>query len=316
MVVKMEPKKAQDVWKDTGENVDFVSLALTRDNQEQAQEGIQEFADRSQAIIRSMRIREPEANLRVSIGFSNAAWEYLFPKADKPKELENFAGVKGPKYSMPATDGDIFLHIRANTQAVVFEVVTQYRKFLKDFTTVLDEVKGFRNLEGRAIIGFIDGTEAPQVEDAAPYAIIGDEDPEFVNGSYLFAQKWIHNMDSWNNMPVEHQDKAIGREKFSDLELDDDDKYKNAHNVASNTGDENKIIRMNVPFSDPASNVNGTYFMGYSRYWHVTKGMLQQMVDMSDFLLTFSTLKTGTLYFIPSRPMLAKIADGDLNPED
>lgn len=53
MVVKMEPDKAQA--------------------------GIQEFADRSQAIIRSMRIREPEADLRVAIGFSNKAWNYLFP---------------------------------------------------------------------------------------------------------------------------------------------------------------------------------------------------------------------------------------------
>ncbi|MCG7195699.1 Dyp-type peroxidase [Fructilactobacillus sanfranciscensis] len=290
MVVKMEPDKAQA--------------------------GIQEFADRSQAIIRSMRIREPEADLRVAIGFSNKAWNYLFPKANKPKELEDFTGVTGPEYSMPATDGDIFLHIRAKNQAVVYEVVTQYRKFLKDFTNVLDEVKGFRYLEGRAIIGFIDGTEAPQVEDAAPYAIIGDEDPEFVNGSYLFTQKWIHDMDFWNKMTVEHQDKAVGREKFSDLELEDEDKYTNAHNLASNTGDENKIVRMNVPFSDPASDKTGTYFMGYARHWSVTKEMLQQMVDRSDFLLTFSTLKTGTLYFVPSRPMLDAIAAGELNPED
>ncbi|WP_413627319.1 Dyp-type peroxidase [Fructilactobacillus vespulae] len=315
MVEKIEPSQAQDVWKDVGENVDFVSLELNRDDPEKAKEGIQEFADRSQAIIRSMRIRQPEADLRVSIGFSNNAWDFLFPNAHKPKELETFAGVKGPKYSMPATNGDLFLHIRAKNQAVVYEVVSQYRKFLKDFTKVLDEVKGFRYLEGRAIIGYIDGTEAPLVEDAAPYAIIGEEDPEFINGSYLFAQKWIHDMDFWNKMPTSHQDKAVGREKFTDLELEEDDKYENAHNLASNTGDDNKIVRMNVPFSDPASNKTGTYFMGYARHWSVTKGMLQQMVDMSDFLLTFSTLVTGTLYFIPSRPMLDAIAGGELNPE-
>ncbi len=77
-----------------------------------------------------------------------------------------------------------------------------------------------------------------------------------------------------------------------------------------------KLSVMNVPFSDPASDKTGTYFMGYARHWSVTKEMLQQMVDMSDFLLTFSTLKTGTLYFVPSRPTLDAIAAGELNPED
>ncbi|ETO40112.1 putative dye-decolorizing peroxidase (DyP), encapsulated subgroup [Fructilactobacillus florum 8D] len=191
--------------------------------------------------------------------------------------------------------------------------MAQYQQFLGKFTTVLDEVKGFRYLEGRAIIGYIDGTEAPQVEDAAPYALVGDEDPEFINGSYLFTQKWIHDMDKWNGLSVEHQDRAVGRQKFSDLELPDEEKAENAHNLASNTGDDNKIIRMNVPFSNPAEKITGTYFMGYARHWETTKEMLQQMVDMSDFLLTFSELKTGTLYFIPSRPLLDEIAGGELN---
>ncbi|MBC6498373.1 Dyp-type peroxidase [Weissella confusa] len=64
-----------------------------------------------------------------------------------------------------------------------------------DVTTVIDETKGFRNFEGRAIIGFIDGTEVPSAADSAEVAVVGDEDPEFVNGSYAFAQKWLHDMD-------------------------------------------------------------------------------------------------------------------------
>ncbi|MHA7611878.1 Dyp-type peroxidase [Weissella viridescens] len=315
-MVEINPAKAQDVWKDIGEHVSFEVLELTREDQAAAQAGIQEFVDRSQAIIRSMRIRSAQDSLKVSIGFSNEAWEYLFPNADKPKELETFTGVSGPEYSMPATKGDIFLHVRAKTEATVYEVVTQYRRFLKDFTTVLDETKGFRYFEGRAIIGFIDGTEAPEVQDAAEYAIIGDEDPEFINGSYAFAQKWIHDMDFWNNQATETQEKAVGREKFTDLELEDDDKFKNAHNVASKyepDGEEQKIVRMNVPFSDPAQDKTGTYFIGYSRHWEVTKHMLENMVDQSDYLLTFSTLLTGQVYFVPSRDMLADIADGKLN---
>lgn len=311
-------KDAQDVWKDVGQHVQFTVLKLKREDQEKEQETIREFADRSQAIIRSLRIRdshlEAESGLKVAIGFSNAAWDYLFPDAPKPHELETYTGLTGPKFEMPATEGDIFFHIRASNEAVVYEAQTQFRKFLKDITEVVDETKGFRYFEGRAIIGFIDGTEAPAVEDAADYALVGDEDPKFENGSYAFAQKWHHNMDFWGKMKTEEQEKAVGREKFNDLELEDEDKYKNAHNVSSKVeidGEEQKIIRMNVPYSDPAAGNTGTYFMGYARHWTVTKMMLQQMLDTSDFLLTFSDILSGQLFFIPSRPLLEQIADGE-----
>ena len=309
------PTKAQDVWKDVGKNVSFVVLKLKRENLAADQEAIAEFADRSQAIERSMMIRAADANLKVSIGFSRTAWDYLFPNAAVPKQLETYTTLTGPEYSMPAAEGDIFLHVRAGDEAVVYEVVRQFMVFLEPIATVLDETKGFRYFEGRAIIGFIDGTEAPAEFEAADYALVGEEDPEYINGSYAFAQKWLHDMDFWGKMKTEEQEKAVGRHKFDDLELEDDEKFHNAHNVAAKIevdGEEQKIVRMNVPFSDPATGKTGTYFIGYSRYWSVTKAMLQQMVDMSDFLLTFSTIQSGQLFFIPSRDTLGEIADGAL----
>ena len=312
----MNPNQAQDVWKDAGEHVQFTVLELKREDQAKEQSAIEEFVDRYQAIIRSLRIRDNKGNLKASLGFSNAAWDYLFPNAPKPKELETYQTISGDKYSMPATKGDIFLHIRANDEAVVYEMISQCMLFLKDYTTVVDETKGFRYFEGRAIIGFIDGTEAPQVEDAADYAIVGDEDPFFENGSYAFAQKWRHHMDIWNKLTTEDQEKAVGRKKFSDLELSDKEKFKNAHNVTSQAkinGVEQKIVRMNVPYSDPASGITGTYFIGYSRHWTVTKKMLENMVEKHDYLLSFSDILSGQLFFIPSRPLLDKIADGELS---
>lgn len=314
--MSMNPNQAQDVWKDAGEHVQFTVLELNRQDQQKEQAAIQEFVDRFQAITRSLRIRDNKRNLKVALGFSNNAWDYLFPDAPKPKELETYQTLTGPKYQMPASKGDLFLHIRANDEAAVYEFMSQAMLFLRDITTVVDETKGFRYFEGRAIIGFIDGTENPQVEDAAGYAIIGDEDPYFENGSYAFAQKWRHQMDIWNKLTTETQEKAVGRKKFSDLELDDGEKFSNAHNVASQAkinGVEQKIVRMNVPYSDPASGNTGTYFIGYSRYWKVTKTMLQNMLDKNDYLLSFSDILSGQLFFIPSRPLLDKIADGELN---
>lgn len=308
---------AQDVWKDAGQNVSFATFMLNRKDRELEVETIRDFVDKYQALGRSLKIRAINGNLKMSLGFSRKAWDYLFPEANVPKELETFEGMQGEDEMavMPATDGDLFLHIRANDSAVVFEALYQCKRLLAKVAKVVDEDKGFRYFEGRAIIGFIDGTEAPVDQESIDSALVGDEDPEFINGSYLFAQKWVHNMPKWENMTTEEQEKAVGRRKFNDLELDDDEKYGNAHNVASQyfeDGEEKKIIRMNVPFTDTHTGAVGTYFMGYSGAWHVTRGMMQNMIDKADFLFSFSRITTGQLYFVPSINVLDAIAEGEI----
>lgn len=310
-----DPTDAQDVYKDAGKNVLFTTLTINKSNPDEDREKVAELVSREQAILRSMNIRYPEEHLKVSFGFANSAWDYLFADYKKPQELEDFQPVKGPKYTSPATPADLFIHIRANSEAVVYEVASQIRNYYRDFTTVQDETKGFRYFEGRAIIGFVDGTENPEVQKASAYAIIGDEDPDFENGSYAFAQKYIHNMDAWNALKTEDQEKSIGRKKYSDLELEDDEKLENAHNVASQDNDdgiEHKIVRMNVPFSNPSEGTTGTYFIGYARHWSVTKRMLENMFGQSDRLLDFSDPVTGNMFFIPSLTTLDQIVEDEL----
>ena len=167
----VEPKLAQDVWKDAGKHVQFTVLELKRQDQKHEQEVVTAFADRYQAILRSLHIRDNEGCLRATFGFSSDAWDYLFPNAPKPKELVSYQTLRGDKYEMPATKGDLFFHIRANDEAVVYEAMSQFMLFLRDITNVVDETKGFRYFEGRAIVGFIDGTEAPEMELASQYAL-------------------------------------------------------------------------------------------------------------------------------------------------
>ncbi|MFC6171155.1 Dyp-type peroxidase [Loigolactobacillus jiayinensis] len=309
----IDVRDAQAVYKDAGENIIFQTLLLKRDDQAAELAAIQDLAENMQSVINSMVIRYPEGRLSISFGLSAAAWTYLFPNAPRPKELETFTTIEGPKYVAPATGGDLFFHVRAQTAAITYEVMDQLGSFIQAATTVLDETHGFRYFEGRAIIGFVDGTENPATVEGADYALIGEEDPEFINGSYAFAQKYIHNMDAWKALKTEDQEKAIGRRKFSDKELPDDEKLKNAHNVVSQdneNGVEHKIVRMNVPYSDQG--VTGTYFIGYAREWAITKRMLTSMLTNSDRLLDFSTPITGEVFFVPSKTVLAKIADDEL----
>lgn len=175
-------KKAQDVYKDAGESVIFTTLMLKRDDLEASRDAIAEFSDMSNSIINSMRIRDPEAQAHIAWGFGSDAQDYLFPNAPKPKELENFKEIKGPKYTAVSTPGDLFIHIRSKKMAVCYELMDQFMEILRPITTVEDETHGFRYMEGRSIVGFIDGTENPAGIESMDYTLIDeDQDPEFVN---------------------------------------------------------------------------------------------------------------------------------------
>ena len=153
------------------------------------------------------RTRDSEAHLRIQ----QSCVEYLFPSAGKPKELEDFKGVNGQNHQAPATPADLFLHVRAGEASTTYLVVDQIMGFLRPVVDVVDETHGFHYREGRAIIDFIDGTENPVGEEAKEWAIIGEEDPDFINGSYAFAQKYVHDLDAWRALPTEVQEKYIGR---------------------------------------------------------------------------------------------------------
>ena len=262
-----------------------------------------------------MRNRYPDMQFSCTIGFGADAWKRFFPEQGNPKELQPFEEIKGVKLTAVSTPGDLLFHIRCKQMGLCFEFASIIDQKLRGVVESIDETHGFRYRDGKAIIGFVDGTENPAVdEDPYRFAVIGDEDPEFMGGSYVFVQKYIHDMVAWNALPVEKQEKVIGRHKFNDVELSDEEKPENAHNAVTNIGDDLKIVRANMPFANTSKGEYGTYFIGYASTFSTTHKMLENMfigdpVGNTDRLLDFSTPITGTLFFAPSYDLLAKLGE-------
>jgi len=179
---------------------------------------------------------------------------------------------------------------------------------------VVDEVHGFTYFDERDLLGFVDGTENPTGVAATTAALIGDEQPEFAGGSYVIVQKYLHDLNSWDTVSVEEQERVIGRRKLSNVELQEEAKPVNSH-VALNTvvdhnGRERQIVRDNMPFGTVGTGDFGTYFIGYSSSPDVTEQMLSNMflgrgAAAYDRILDFSTAVTGNLFFVPSADLLA-----------
>jgi porphyrinogen peroxidase len=273
------------------------------------------------ALVRAVGFRDLNGRLSCVTGIGPAAWDRL-TDLPRPAGLHPFREIFAAGRHAVSTPGDLLFHIRATRMDLCFELAGQIMKRLAGAVTVADEVHGFSYFDERDLLGFVDGTENPTGAAAVVAALIGDEEPAYTGGSYVIVQKYLHDLDAWNTLPVEQQEQIIGRTKLDDIELSDDVKPSFAHNALNTIevdGEEVKIVRDNMPFGSLAAREFGTYFIGYARTPATTEQMLQNMFVGSppgnyDRILDFSRAVTGNLFFVPPQSLLddldALSADG------
>jgi putative iron-dependent peroxidase len=261
------------------------------------------------ALRRSVGFRVPDGRLDVIVGIGSDLWDRLHPGAPKPSQLHPFVPLTGPVHSAPATPGDLLVHIKAATMDQCFELGRRLLLKLGSVGHVVDETYGFRWFEQRDLLGFVDGTENPEADDAYAAAVLPATDP-FAGGSYVTVQKYLHDLTAWEAMSVEEQERSVGRTKLDDIEIPDDQKAPDSH-VALNDLDDNPdgsaraIVRANMPFGTLGDAEYGTYFIGYAADLSVTEEMLRHMFlgkppAAHDRLLDVSRAVTGGVFFCPS----------------
>jgi len=267
-------------------------------------------------LFRAVEFRGLEAGLSCVVGFGSDAWDRLFG-LPRPADLLPFREIRAGARHAVSTPGDLLFHIRARRMDLCFELAMQIMARIGCAVSPVDEVHGFRYFDDRDLMGFVDGTENPRGEAALGAVIVGEEDAAFAGGSYVIVQKYLHDLDGWNALSTEAQERIIGRTKLSNIELDDSIKPTSAHSALTTIvedGKEVKILRDNMPFGRAGHGEFGTYFIGYSRSPHTIEQMLENMFvgrppGNYDRLLDFSRAVTGSLFFAPSATFLEAIGE-------
>jgi putative iron-dependent peroxidase len=264
-------------------------------------------------LRRSYGFGAPGGALSCVAAIGSEVWGRLFD-GPRPAELHPFRELNGPRHRAVSTPGDLLFHLRATRQDLCFGLAAEIMDRLRGSVTLVDEVQGFKYLDVRDLMGFVDGTENPEGAAASAAVLVADEDPDFAGGSYVIVQKYLHDLQAWNALPVEAQEKVIGRRKMTNVELDEPASHVALNTVTGADGEELQILRDNMPFGSPGHDEFGTYFIGYARTPEVTEQMLRNMflgtaAATHDRILDFSTAVTGTLFFVPSADFLDDLPD-------
>ena len=260
--------------------------------------------------------QHPQAQIKTAVAFGPELWSRLYSQSPAGfKQLEPIHG----SFEMPVVPADIIIHIASARADICFALSQAFFEGIQDQVQVLDERVCFRYFDGRDITGFIDGTENPQFpDDRAEVALLGEDSGIFQDGSFIFAQRYAHNLEKWKKLKVDTQEQVMGRTKLESIELDDEVKPENAHVartvIEDEEGEEMEILRHSLPYGDGRGD-QGLFFIAYTKDLKIIDAMLERMFGTSgdgihDRLLHFVTPLDGAYYFAPSEELLEEVLEG------
>lgn len=277
---------------------------------------IRQALSRLPALFEKYADRFSESNLTGVIAIGANYWDELYPKG-RPKLLKPFNEIKCDDRLAPSVNYDLYIEVRSDRADVNHIVAGKVSALLADSVELVEQVRGFRFLDGRDLTGFVDGTENPQGRHRRDVALISDEsDAEFAAGSYLHIQRYRHNLNLWNTLKVKEQEDVFARTKIDNEEYTSENKPATSHikraNIKDAEGKSIEIVRQSMPYGD--MKLQGLFFVAYCNSSQPFELMLKSMIEGDehgnfDHMLKYTQAETGAAFFAPSLNILAQLGE-------
>jgi putative iron-dependent peroxidase len=255
-------------------------------------------------------IREPRTTtggVNFVIGFRPELWRDIVPD-EAPAGVTGFnkeiRGVEG--FVMPSTQHDALVWLSGSAYDVIFDMARSVIHDLAGKASLGEETSSWPYRHDRDLTGFIDGSENPTLLDAPIEALLPEGVPGAA-GAVLLLQKWKHDVAAWEALPVDQQERIMGRTKLDSIELEN--KPSDSHVARTDQDEFGNIFRRNMPYGNVYD--HGTMFVGFSADQKRLSRMLDSMAGLitgtRDALTRFTQPLTGSYYFVPSVESLRRL---------
>lgn len=267
-----------------------------------------------------------DENINVVIGCGPSFLPEL--TADVPEDFQDYKGfesIDGSGRLAKGTQEELLVWINHEDRGVVWKAQFDLRNALEANMRVARETPTFIYGDSLDMTGFKDGTGNPEAERDTEVAIVPDGSPG-AGGSHFIAQRWIHDLKGWAELPVAEQEGVFGRTKGDSTRLSPPPAHSHLAHVELREGDvhregsdstpkRDEISRRSTPYAFPApptggDGVNGLYFIGFCATQAPLRERMEAMYGMQyqgqvrDRLTDFSNPASGSFYFAPSVEVL------------
>ncbi|MEL0113596.1 MAG: Dyp-type peroxidase [Rickettsiales bacterium] len=251
--------------------------------------------------------REAFTSLTVNgvVAFGPAAWSRL-SDGHAPAALAPFEKITGAEGRVaPATQRDLLIWLHGGDHDNVLDAAFDVQRRLSAHADIKLDLPGFQYRDSRDLTGFIDGSANPKGGDRQAAALVPDGEAG-AGGAYVLSQKWVHDLDAFNQLSVPEQEGVIGRTKADSIELEGEAMPPDSHISRTDVkidGKGLKIYRRSAPYGTVTE--KGLYFIAFSCDPSRFDVMLRRMYgiwddNLHDHLIHFSAPVTGSYWFAPS----------------
>ncbi|WP_343242071.1 iron uptake transporter deferrochelatase/peroxidase subunit [Streptomyces sp. SID9727] len=167
------------------------------------------------------------SSLTVTFGFGATFFERTGLTAHRPPGLDPLPPFSSDHLDADRSHGDLWVQIGADDALVAFHALRAVQKEAASTATVRWQMNGFNRTPGatakpmtaRNLMGQIDGTGNPKPTDDdfdKRLFVPGGQGPAYdwlAGGSYAVVRRIRMLLDDWEKLPVERQERVIGRRK-------------------------------------------------------------------------------------------------------
>lgn len=254
------------------------------------------------------------AGVNLVVGFGPQLWRALAPD-DVPDDFIDFVTVGSGEHAMPAAQHDLWLWLHGAGPDSVFDFARSAVRSLRGVAELAEDQPSFVYRASQDLTGFEDGTENPPIGEAVSIAAVADGSPG-AGGNIVLIQRWVHDLDRFEQLPVSEQEQVFGRTLDGSVELDDEHQSPRSHVsrvvIEDDEGDELEVFRRSTSFGDV--NEHGLVFVAFSSDRARLQQMLERMAGVgdgvTDHLTEYSRSTGGSWYYAPPVESLRALADG------
>jgi putative iron-dependent peroxidase len=232
---------------------------------------------------------------------------------DIPNDFQPFETIKsidGSGREAKGTQEELLFWMNSPRKDQIWKTQYDARQALRGHMKVARETMTFIYGASLDMTGFIDGTGNPAEERDREVAIVPNGQPG-AGGSFILAQRWVHELEAWEKQSVPEQEGVFGRTKDESTRLDKQPAHSHLSHVElrqGTTADASKpkrdeITRRSTPYAFHDGTV-GLYFMAFCKTQAPFRERLRAMYGCDgqarDKLVDFSNPASGSFYFAPS----------------
>lgn len=257
------------------------------------------------------------SNVSVVVSFGEKAWRFLQPNW-MPETLTSFETLQGQQgHQAPSTQADLFFWVHGDDISSVFDAALMIHSQLTSVATLSLKERGFSYHQNKDLIGFEDGTANPKTDALKRDAAVIAKGRIGEGGSLVLSQKWVHDLDKWQSIPVHCQEAVVGRTKIENAELKGDAMPDDSHISRTDLtvdGVGMKLYRRSAPFGSVTE--KGLLFLAFACDQIRFSSQLESMYGLTedktiDQLLNFSKAVTSSYWFAPAQEDLNDLLQGE-----